>query len=112
VAAVRRVLDRVVDQVREHLAKLAGVGGDGGQRLRRVQHEVDVLRQVCRRRVDLELRDLEGVALLDVHPELAGVELAREQEVVHDLRQAVRFLHDDLEELVAQLCLQLDVAAA
>src|SRR6266540_744550 len=42
-AARRRVLDRVVDQVREHLAQLAGVCGDGRQHVRGIQEELDVL---------------------------------------------------------------------
>ncbi len=112
VSAVRRVLDRVVDQVREDLTELPCVCSNGRQRLRGLQHEVDVRRRVHACSLDLELSDLQRIALLDVDAQLAGVELAREQQIVDDLRQPARFLDDDLQQLVTQLGLELDVAAA
>ena len=59
--------------------------------------------QMRLRRVDLELRDRARVAALDVRAELAGVELAREQEVADDLREPVRLLRDHLEQLRREL---------
>ena len=43
--------------------------------------------------------------------ELAGVELAREQELVDDVRETVGLLGDHVEQLVVQLRLELDIVA-
>src|SRR5918911_4925210 len=89
VSAVRGVLHGVVDEVRENLAQLALVGGDGRDLVRTIgEVEPRSLRQMRPRRGDDGLDELPRLAALDSHVERAGVELAREQEVVDDLGEA------------------------
>ena len=107
-----RVLDRVVDEVDEHLVQLAGVGDDARDPLRHVQVERDVLRQVRPRRLDHGRRELGGVALLDRDGELVGVEPAGDEEVVDDRAEPVRLGGDHAEQLLADLRIELDVGAA
>src|SRR4051795_6984258 len=61
---------------------------------------------------DLDLRDGDRIAALDLRVQLAAVHLAREQEVGDDLRELVRLVRDHLEQLLRQLLLELYVVAA
>src|SRR5262249_41001157 len=108
---VGRVLDGVLDHVPEHLAELAGIGRDGGNVVRREEQDLDRFRQVRARGVDLELGDLARVAARDRRAELAGVELACDQQVVDDLRQAARLVDDHVDELVVHFVAEVDVVA-
>ena len=112
VAAAGRVLDRVVHEVREHLAKLPLVGGDGRDGLFRL-HELDgdASREVRAGRVHDAACKLGRVAVFDVHGQRAGVELAREQQVVDDLSESRGFLVDHSQELLLQRRLEHDVLA-
>src|SRR5438876_8090202 len=61
--------------------------------------------------VDDALGQGKRVAPLNVHLEAPGVELAREQEVVDDVGESRRLLHDYFEQLRLERLLELDVVA-
>jgi len=73
VSALRRVLDRVVDEVRDHLAELVLVAGHGRHVLGGPHAELDAARQVKLGRVDDALRERDRVEPLVLEPQAAGV---------------------------------------
>ena len=94
-AAVGRVLDRVVDEVDEHLAHLVRIRRDRRRARRHVQGELDPGREVRTRRRDHGPRQRTAVTALDRDVEHPGVEPARPEDVVDDPRQALRLARDD-----------------
>src|SRR5205823_14553497 len=87
---VGRVLDGVVDEVDEYLAELLLVGPYRGKPLRRGEVESDPCGQMDPRGLDDAGRERLRIDGLDRELEPAGVEMAREEQVVDDLRQPVR----------------------
>ena len=110
-AAVGRVLDRVLDEVDEHLAQLLLVRCHRRQPFGGVKLEGRSLREVRRAASITVLRHLVGVDRLDPHLQLARVEMAREQDVVDDLREPVGLVGDNLEQPVAHLVSELEIRA-
>src|SRR3954468_14429427 len=78
---------------------------------RLVQEQAHAVGQVRSSGRDDALAQRVRVTALDVDVEAAGVELAREEQVVHDRREARRLLDDDVEEPRPEVVLQLDVLA-
>ena len=66
---------------------------------------------MCPRGLDDAACELGTVAVLDVDGEAARVQLARQQEVVDDLRQPRRLFVDHLEQLRLQRRLELEILA-
>ena len=102
--ALGRVLDRVVDEVDEHLPELAGVRDDVRDRLRRAQLELDRRRGDAsgppRRPPDASST---GSQLSIVTGSLAGVETPGDEQVVDDRPEPVGLGCDHAEQLVADL---------
>ena len=102
-AAVGRVLDRVVDEVRQHLAQLVGSAATGG-RLGAAPRPTSstVVRGVrAQRRRRRSRASSRRVAALDRDAHLARVEPARPEDVVDDAREPVRLARDHVEQPVA-----------
>src|SRR5207302_9872305 len=72
-SSVRRVLDRVLDEVDQHLAQLLLVRRHRGEASRGIERERDALGKVRARRVDHRLGDLGGVDRRGPDLPLAGV---------------------------------------
>ena len=98
VPAVRGVLDRVFDEVREDSAQLVGVGCDGWQRVRRLDGERHGVRRVRTQRVDDPGRERGRVAALDRQRHLPRIEPARPEDVVDDAREPIRLVRDHVEQ--------------
>src|SRR5437762_12946279 len=81
---VRRVLDGVVDEVRQDLACLVRVGGDQRRLLRRLDRELDSRRYVVTCGFHHAACDRDTVALLDRGRHRSGFEPTRPEEVVDD----------------------------
>src|SRR5205823_7064606 len=110
-AALGRVLDRVVDEVDEHLPELVRVAEDRADAVA-LDAERDPVGQVERGRLEHPRGDLHRVAGLEIDLDGVGVELAREQDLVDELGEPDRLVLDDLEEGEAVLLAQLDVLPA
>ena len=89
-AGARRILDRVGHEVRDHLPELVGVRGDCSERGGRHELERELLRSVRARGLDHRACDVRDVDLLARENESAGLDLAREQDVVRRDAPAAR----------------------
>ena len=98
-AAVGRVLDRVVDEVREHLAQLVGIGRDrraGPPALRRRARGPPGLRACATSTTWLRASRRRSSRSRPAH--LPRVEAARPEDVVHDAREPVGLARDHVEQ--------------
>ena len=104
---LRRVLDRVVDEVGQHLARALGVAGHLRQHRgnRHVDRRVASQAQPCRRgrRPD----ELLGIERLGDDTERAAVELAGEQDFLHEAGEPLRLDRDHVEQVVPGLLVQV-----
>ncbi len=97
-AGAKRILDCVAHEVREHLPELVTVCGDCGNRGGRHELERELLWSVCARGLDDPACDVRDVDLLACENEPAGVDLAREQDVVDEIDKPLGLVRDDGEE--------------
>ena len=108
---VERELDSVVDQVREHLSHLVRIREHRRQVVRGKQVDANRRRQVRAVRLDGAERTDGRVDRLERHVDAAGVEATRPEDVVHDPRQAVRFVGDDVQKPFTPVVAELHVVA-
>ena len=106
-----RVLDRVLDEVRQDLPQHVGVGGDLGEVVSGRQLDRHAGRRVGAGRLDDLERERCRVAVLDGEGEAARVEPARCEHLVDDPRQAVRLPRDHGQEPPSMVFVEVDVLA-
>src|SRR4029453_5461039 len=83
-SSVRRVLDRVFDEVDEHLPHLVPISGDEWDMVWGVDLQRYPLRRVCSRRLHDALYQFDGVERLEFEVEPPCFELVRQQDFVDD----------------------------
>ena len=101
-AAARRILDRVREQVRDHLGEAIGVAAHG-QRRRRQRDVEQVLRALAREELRLFAHDGTDVDQLFRDRELALLEPLDVEEVVDEGAEAAGLRLDDVEVLAPLL---------
>ena len=109
-AAVGRVLDRVVDEVRQHLPHLVGVGrgSAAGPARTRTRARCRAGRCTCAASTTVA-RELARVVRADVELDAVGVEPARPEDVVHGPREPVGLGRDHGEQVRALRLVELQV---
>ena len=108
--AGRRVLDRVVDQVAEHLQQAGPVGADDGGA---VQGEVEgCLGEPQAGRLDRLGGERVCLHAIEAEGQRVRVELTGGQDVLDDARQPAGLGRDHVQQDVALLLVELDVGAA
>src|SRR5215211_4970050 len=103
----RRVLDRVVDEVRQHLADLLVVADDGRDGARALDGDVATLEAGSRCVHDRFGRGAEIDTLLH-QPDASALELRRDEDLVDDRSEPVRLRRDDREQPCPLLRRELD----
>src|SRR5215204_3080747 len=101
-SAAWRVLDRVVDQVEEHLLDPVAVAHRGGVGVD-LRGQRDRPGQLSTHRLDGTANDLREVEPLTIDRKVATIETARQEHLLGDLSEPRRLRVDHLEELLA-LC--------
>src|SRR5262249_22451447 len=110
-AAIRRVLDRVLDEVDEHLPDLVAVGLDERHAVGDAVTDLHARRGVRAGRLDDALDQLGGVEGLRLEVEPAGVELARQQNLVDDPAKALGLVGDQRDEAVTAALVEGEVVS-
>src|SRR5947207_2641388 len=113
VPAGRRVLDGVLQQVVEHLPQLSRVGCDRRHGVADgIELETNAFGKMRPRGLGDALGERACIAALDAHVEPARVNLAHEQQVVDDRGEALRLVHDHVQQPRLQVVAELEVVSA